>query len=331
MRKFPLAISAVALSFLCSSAHAATLSFGATTQSVAVDCGFKLKVTQANAFGTLQLVPPPAANADPIFTHVCKKGGITISNPTSALAGLGFSIDCGTNQFRPITGDGTHSGITLQGFGLAAFNCYVDSFNKGIVTTGDAADIEDNRVTNCTGDGFSLRSTVPLNSQNLNGLFINGNRSINNGGWGFNIAASGIDAEQGSFFFNTANGNGKGGFLIKGNGNTLSGGIASSNKGPGIFVVSTSCCSNITGSQDLDTFQADNNAGPAIIYAAKDDGSNSGLPTGFDSTPGGIDVTNDGKNASCPAGSVDPTGTNKEICLKVLGKPCSDKALNACP
>jgi len=127
---------------------------------------------------------------------------------------------------------------------------------------------------------------------------------------------------------NTANGNGKGGFLVKGNGNFLSGGIASSNKGPGIFVVSTSCC--VTGSQNLDSFQCDNNSGPAIIYAAKDDGSNGGLPTGFDITPGDIDVTNDGKTATCPAGSVDPTGTNKEICLKVLGKACSDKALNAC-
>jgi hypothetical protein len=320
------------------------------TTPTSVDCGFKLKVTQANAFQTLTLTPPPGDAqhpVDPIFTHDCDKDGIQITNPSGALAGLGFTLDCGTNQFRPIRGTAEGKGITLKGFGLAVFNCYIDNFSKGIFVSGDAADVEDNRVTKSTGDGFTIRAAVPLSSINLNGITMSGNRAINNRGWGFNMVANAVDASPGSFFNNVANHNGKGGFLIKGNGNALSGANASSNgilsdntfvgPAPGIFVLSTSCCSNVTGFQDLDTAQVDSNTGPGIVYATRNDLSNCDagnvncLPAGFDRTPGGIDAIDNGSAQGCPTGSIDPTGTNRDICLRIVGGACKQAALDKCP
>jgi hypothetical protein len=341
MKRFILAISAIAL--LGSSAHAATLCTTACS-TVMVDCGFKLKVTTQNSGGTLTLTPPgpgvDASTVDPIFNHACPKDGITITNPFPAASGQGFSLDCNvTNQnlFSAITGSQAGKGITLRGPGLALFDCIVDSFAKGIVATADGADIEDSQVMNSVSDGFFIRDSASFASLNFVGDILSGNLAITNGGYGFNIVANGLSASPGSTFNNIANSNGKGGFLINGNGNTISGANAAGNNGAGITVFSPSCCTNSGSSpgQDLDTAQVDNNTGPGILYAARDDGTNCPaigpcLPSGFNPSFGGIFASNDGTKTACPPGAFDPTGKGHEICLVVLGKPCSQTALNAC-
>jgi hypothetical protein len=342
-----------------SAAQAASLctGFPPVCSNVSVDCGYKLKVTAQNSGGTLTLTPPakgvPAATVDPIFMHSCPANGITISNPATVAStvnnGLTFTLECNvTNQNlfaaikgAPATTTATPAGIgiTLKGSGLFLNDCIVDGFAHGIVSTGDGNDIESCVVQNSAGDGFVVHDTVSFVSLNFTGDSIgantNGNVAIHNAGFGFNIVANGLSAatSQSVPFNNIANDNGKGGFLIKGNGNTISGANASGNNGPGIVVTSPSCCTNSGSSpgQDLDAAVVDNNAGPGIIYSAKDDLTNNGLPSGYNGFAGGVFATDDGTKKACPPGAVDPTGTGHEICLIVLGIPCSQKVLNACP
>jgi len=349
----------IAMTWL-SAAQAATLcsgDFPPVCSNVTVDCGFKLKVTTQNSGSTLTLTPPAkgvdATTVDPIFKHACPANGITISNPSTVAAtvnnGLFFMLECNvTNQnlFAAIKGAPATStttptgiGITLKGSGLIVNDCIVDGFSHGIVSTGDGNDIEGCVVQNSAGDGFVIHDPVSFTSLNFTGDTIggntNGNEAFHNGGYGFNIVANGIAAETSGAvnFNNNADDNGKGGFLIKGNGNTIEGAEATNNNGPGIVVTSPSCCTNSGSSpgQDLDAARVDGNAGPGIIYSAKDDDTNNGLPSGYNAFEEGVLATDDGTKKGCPAGAVDPSGTGHEICLIVLGKPCSQKVLNACP
>ena len=302
------------------------------TTPFTVSCGTVIDVTSANSGQTLTIDA-----TDPILSSRCPGGGIKIANKGSNALNQSFTIDCQTNQNAPIMGTGI--GIRLDGPNLSALNCYVDGFTTGIEADGDGADIEDSQVQNATGDGFLVKAKVKLTNANLVGVTFTGNRAFANGGWGFNLAANEISGGTGSFFNNIADTNAKGGFSIKGDGNSLSGSEAFNNGGPGFLVVSKSCCSGSSG-QSFDTAVASSNQGPGIVYEARDDGSNcvggtgptcaggTFFPTGFDTTPGGISAADN--TGSCPAGSLQYL-LAEGVCPIVLGSPCSASALNRCP
>jgi hypothetical protein len=302
------------------------------TTPFTVICGTVIDVTSANSGLTLTLDA-----SDPILSARCTGGGIKISNKGSNAPNQSFTIDCQTNQNAPIMGSGI--GIRLGGPNLSALNCYVDGFTTGIEADGDGADIEDSQVQNATSDGFVVKSKVKITNANLIGVTFTGNRAFQNGGWGFNLAANEISGGTGSFFNNIADSNTKGGFSIKGDGNSLSGSEAFNNGGPGFLVVSKSCCSGSAG-QNFDTAVASSNQGPGIVYEGRNDGSNcvggtgptctggTFFPAGFDTTPGGISAADN--NGPCPAGSL-PYLLAEGVCPIVLGSLCSDSALNRCP
>ncbi len=279
------------------------------------------------------------AASDPILSAPCSGNGITIINKGTNAPNQSFTIDCQTNQGNPIKGSATGIGIMLKGLNLAAFNCYVEGFGIGMASNGDGADIEDSQVQNAAGDGFFIKSHTKITNANIIGVIFMGNRAYGNGGWGFNMPVNEIDAETGSVFNNIADGNGKGGFYIKGDGNFLSGAEAYNNGGPGFLIISKSCCSGSSG-QNFDTAAAASNLGPGIIYEARDDGSNcvggtgptcaggTFYPTGFDTTPGGISAADNG--GTCPAGSL-PYLNADGVCPIVLGASCSASTLNRCP
>jgi len=302
------------------------------TTPFTVICGTVINVTAANSGLTLTLDA-----SDPILSTPCHGGGIKVVNKGSNALNQSFTIDCQTNQAAPITGSGI--GIRLDGSNLAAFNCYVDGFTVGVEANGDGADIEDSQVQNATRDGFLVKSKLAITNINIVGITFTGNRAISNGGWGFNLAANEISGGTGSFFNNIAENNAKGGFTIKGDGNSLSGSEASNNGGPGFLIVSKSCCSGSAG-QSFDTAAAFANQGPGIVYEARDDGSNcvggtgptctggTFFPLGFDTTPGGITAADN--VGPCPAKSL-PTMLGAGVCPIVLGSPCSASTLDRCP
>jgi hypothetical protein len=302
------------------------------TTPFTVSCGTVIDVTATNSGLTLTLDA-----SDPILSTRCPGGGIRIVNKGSNALNQSFTIDCQTNQAAPIMGSGI--GIRLDGPNLAAFNCYVDGFTVGLEADGDGADIEDSQVQNAISDGFAVKSKVKITSANIVGVTFTGNRAFSNGGWGFNLAANEISGGTGSFFNNIADSNAKGGFSIKGDGNSLSGSEAFNNGGPGFLIVSKSCCSGSAG-QSFDTAVASSNQGPGIVYEARDDGSNcvggtgptcmggTFFPTGFDTTPGGISAADN--SGPCPPGSL-PYLLAEGVCPIVLGTPCSASALNRCP
>jgi hypothetical protein len=333
-RRWPLAATLVCGTVLLadprSVAHAGHL--GATALPVA--CGTKIVVTPANNGQTLTI-----DLSDPILSTVCGKFGLEIVNSGSGAADRSFAVDCQTNQTKPITGGASGTGILLQGANLAVFGCYVSGFGKGIVVNGDGGDVEDSQVQDAAGDGFAVKSTRTILNPNLIGTTITGSLAFHNGGWGFNLQASAISGGTGSVFNNIADGNTLGGFNVKGDGNALSGSEAFNNGGPGFNIVSKSCCSGSFG-QSFDTAVASLNAGPGIIYVGRDDGSDcvggtgatctggNFFPAGFDSTPGGITGADNG--GSCPAASLPFLAADK-VCPVVLGKPCTQAALDRCP
>ncbi|HZR82030.1 MAG TPA: hypothetical protein VFD92_13115 [Candidatus Binatia bacterium] len=304
------------------------------TTAVPIGCATKIAVGPDNTGQTLTLDA-----SDPILSGACPGNGLAVVNTGSGSLDRSFAVDCQTNQTRPITGGTGGVGISLHGPNLAAFNCYVSGFGHGIVAVGDGADIEDSQVQDAAGDGFVVKSNTSLRNSNLIGVTFTGNLAFNNGGWGFRLKANAISGGTGSFFNNVADGNGLGGFSVKGDGNALSGSEAFDNGGPGFAITSTSCCSGEFG-HSFDTAIASLNKGPGIVYVARDDGSNcvggTGLtctggtffPVGFDTTPGGITAADNG--GSCPPRSL-PYLTAEGVCPIVLGKPCSESVLDRCP
>lgn len=304
------------------------------TTSTPIACGTKIAVDASNTGMTLTLDA-----SDPILQGGCPANGLTIQNSGRDAINQSFSVDCGTNQAHPITGGTSGAGVTLKGPNLALFNCYVAGFAQGIAVDGDGADIEDSQTQNATHDGFVVKSNVSLHSQNLIGITFSGNRAFGNGGFGFDLKANDISGGPGSFFDNIADDNALGGFRVQGDGNSLSGSEAFNNGGPGFEIVSKSCCSGSSG-QSFDTAVASGNKGPGIVYVGRDDGSNcvggtgatctggAFFPAGFDTTPGGISAADNG--GSCPPGSL-PYLAAEGVCPIVLGKPCAQKVLDACP
>jgi len=296
-------------------------------------CGMVINVDASNNGKTLFL-----AASDPILSAPCSGNGITVINKGRNAVNQSFTIDCQTNQSNPITGGPTGIGIMLKGVNLSVFNCYVDGFGTGMASNGDGSDIEDSQVQNASGDGFYVKSRVKITNLNIIGVTFTGNGAFSNGGWGFNMPANEIFSGTGTTFNNIADTNGKGGFYVKGDGNALSGNEAFNNGGPGFLIISKSCCSGSSG-QSFDTATASSNVGPGIVYEARDDGSNcvggSGpsctggtfYPTGFDTTPGGINAAD---NGPCPPGSL-PFQNGNGVCPIVLRAPCSQAVLNRCP
>ena len=326
-------IAGLALSALVSLSGRSARAGMLGTTPIPVTCGMTIQVSATNSGQTLTL-----ASSDPILSAPCPSSGLTIINKGHNALSQSFTIDCQTNQANPIKGT-TGIGIMLQGLNLAAFNCYVDGFNIGVASNGDGVDIEDSQVQNASSDGFFVKSHTKITNQNIVGITFTGNRAFGNGGWGFNMPANEISGGTGSFFNNIADTNGKGGFLIKGDGNFLSGSEAFNNGGPGFFIISKSCCSGSSG-QTFDTAAASSNIGLGIVYEARDDGSNcvggtgptctggTFYPTGFDTTPGGISAANNG--GTCPPGSL-PFLNADGVCPIVLKRPCSQAELGRCP
>ncbi len=298
---------------------------------ITVTCDTTITVTDANSFQTLTL-----DGTDPILSSVCPKNGITIKNQGKGHINRGFFLDCQTNQSTPITGSTKDAGIELMGPNLFVSNCYVTGFKNGITSNGDGVGIQDSQVQNSADDGFVVKSSVGLKNANIIGITFAGNRAFDTGGWGFNLHANLIGASPGSFFNNIADGNASGGFLVKGEGVGLFGGEAFNNGGPGFSITSSSCCSAAFG-QFLTSALAVGNAGPGIIYSAKNDGSNcvgsidpacaggTFFPLGFDTTPGAI--VSSGNGGTCPTGSLPFL---PGVCPIVKGAQCSDNALNHC-
>ncbi len=314
---------------LCGFASADAGSIDSTPITVA--CNTTITVTDTMAFQTLTL-----DSTDPILSTVCDKGGIAIKNTGSNAINRGFTLDCQTNQANPISGSGKGVGIALSGPFLTVQNCYVSGFGTGISVIGDVSTIQDNQVQNSTGDGFDVKDKLGLKSPNLSGTFVAGNRASDNGGWGFNLHGNVVNTSTGSFFSNIAEGNASGGFLVTGEGNGLFNLEAFNNGGPGISVTSANCCSGSRG-EFLSAVVAGGNAGPGIIYSAKDDASNcvgsldpscaggTFFPLGFDTTPSAIAAWNNA--GTCPADSLPFI---PGVCPIVKGKQCPQKALDKC-
>lgn len=317
------------LTLLCDVAGAGLLG----TTPIAVSCGTALTVGASNTGQTLALDA-----TDPILSTTCAGNGLTVINKGASALNQRFTIDCNTNQATPITGT-AGIGIMLKGLNLAVHNCYVHGFTTGILSVGDGADIEDSQVEQATGNGFFVHSGAKLTSANIVGITFTGNRAFGNGGWGFLMNANEISGGTGSFFNNIADRNGKGGFYIKGDGNSLSGSEAFNNGGPGFVVLSNSCCSGSLG-QSFDTAVATFNTGPGIVYIARNDGSNcvggagptctggTFFPLGFDTTAGGISAF--GNGGSCPPGAL-PYLKAEGVCPIVTSSVCSPTLLSHCP
>jgi hypothetical protein len=299
---------------------------------ITVRCGTTVTVNDNNAFGTLTLDA-----SDPILSTVCQGDGLTIKNQGAGHNDRGFTVDCTGTSGMAIKGSSTGVGIKLLGPNLAVFGCTINGFQNGLTVTGDGSDVEDSLVASSSGDGFVVNDPVSFRNANLIGSNFTGNQAISTGGWGFNLKGSVMNVGTGSFFNNIATGNALGGFLVKGEGVSMSGNEALSNNGPGFSVLSTNCCSGSLG-QFFSSSLAAANAGPGIVYTGKDDGSNcvgsldpnctggKFFPAGFDATPGAI--VSSGNGTTCPAGSLPFIAG---VCPIVKGKQCSENVLNHCP
>jgi len=317
----------VVLLGLCGPASAGSI--GGTP--ITVSCGTTVKVDDNNAFQTLTL-----DSTDPILSTTCAIDGITIKNLGPGRNDRGFLVDCGGNQAKPIKGSGKGTGIELLGPNLMVFNCSVSGFANGITVTGDGSDIEDNQVANSTGDGFVVNDPIFFRNPNIIGSNFTGNQAVNNHGWGFNLKGSLMNVGTGNVFNNFASGNTLGGFLVKGEGVSMSGNEAVANAGPGFFVTSTNCCSGSLG-QFFTSALAVGNSGPGIVYTARNDGSNcvgsvdpactggTFFPLGFDTSAGAISAS--GNGTTCPTGSL---SFIPGVCPITKGRLCSDNILGRC-
>lgn len=322
---------------------------------ITVVCGMTIKVTDDS--GSVLTLD----RTDPIFAAPCPKDGITIKNSGKGAADRGFTVECAVvgfgqpNHGLTITGSKKGTGIELVGPGLSVLNCSINGFTDGITANGDAATvqnnavagsaddgitvkgngstIQDNRVVRSKGDGFAVTDSRGIKDDEASENTLLGNRALDNGGWGFNLKGNRMTVGLNDFSGNnTADNNGAGGFLVKGEGSSLTGLGASNNKGPGIQVTSSSCCTAGVGSgQALTGARAVFNFGPGILYSAKADGDSCPDPQGPDCLPIGYepgDGANDGYGSGdCPKRSV---RFDAGVCLIVQGV-CTDAAKDKCP
>jgi hypothetical protein len=282
-------------------------------------------VSATNDGGTLQLT-----TADPIFSHACPGGGLQVVNAGKNAFDQSYTVSCPTNTIR---GMGRGTGIRLSGPNLTVTGCNVESFQKGIVATGDNILIQNSAAAHCVGDGIEMTDSLSPLNPNFQGSFLDTCNAVGNGGWGIKIVGNKIDTTPSGSFASTVSANAKGGLWARGLLNNITTLVANGNSGPGFKVTSGNCC----GFNVLTGVQAVGNAGPGVTFVGRDDGLNS-APLGSGGSilffPEALDVSGtivSSLNGACPAWALSaPTLLSQQICAFVAGVRCSDAVLGRC-
>jgi hypothetical protein len=293
--------------------------------AVTVGCGFTLRITDAANAQTLQLEPN-----DPIFAGPCVGDALSIKNTGRNALNRSFTLDC--NQAGTLRGSNIGTGIRIRGAGITVMNCTLSGFHTGVVASGDGETVQDTTAENCAADGFDIRDSINLNSASFSGTFISSDQALHNAGVGFALKGNGftLDNSGNIFLTSLADGNLRGGFVLNGRENTISGCDASNNGGPGFAVIEKSCCSI---NYSFDTSRAVANTGPGIVYIGRDDGTNC---VGGICYPGGVDLSGSStgifafdNGGVCPPGTLPfPPTSSGQICL--AAKSCGQGELNKC-